>query len=97
MPRCPQCQHDVIEAVGPGGARVRLDAHAVTWTSLEEAHFFPEDGDPVHRSRSLVEHAAVCQAVRAGEARQRAAGRTQYQQRKPKPASPEASPAHSKE
>jgi hypothetical protein len=90
MARCAQCQHDVIEAAGPGGEIVRLDAHAVTWTSLEEGHLFPEDGDPVRPSRALVSHAAVCQAVRAGEARQRAAGRTQYQQRKRQPASPEA-------
>jgi hypothetical protein len=90
--RCPQCQHDVIDAAGPGGALVRLDAHAVTWTSLEERHLFPEEGDAVRPSRALVTHAAVCVAVRAGEARQRVGGRNQYRQRKGHLTSAEAQP-----
>jgi hypothetical protein len=81
MPQCPRCRHDIIEAVGPGNATVILDAHAKTYMGCDVTHLFPEDGDRVVLSLGLVEHAAVCRAVREAEAQQRAQGRTQYRPR----------------
>lgn len=71
MARCRHCSHEIITAKLPGGATVLLDAHAKTYRGLEDTHLFPEDGDHVLMSRSLVEHSAVCAAVREGEARAR--------------------------
>lgn len=75
MPRCSACHHDVIHTVGPDAVPVILDAHARTFDAVDIAHLFPQDGDAVRTSRALVEHKAVCAAVREGEARARGARR----------------------
>jgi hypothetical protein len=82
MARCGKCQHETIEAVGADGAKIILDAHAQTFVACDFAHLFPEDGDRVVMGLGLVEHSAVCIAVREAEVKQRAHGKTMYQPRK---------------
>jgi hypothetical protein len=72
MTQCAQCRHDIV-TVQCGGTTVILDAHAKTYRGTVEAHLYPEEGDVVFLSSALVEHSAVCAAVREGEARSRRA------------------------